>query len=98
MNPNTRTECIEALFSQSEFVAFDVHCKTVGVPRSTLLRWLANREVNGSGSPRQTESLPRRGAPFASRASAGRASSRGHGGVKCPGKGGAGGSHRVLQV
>jgi hypothetical protein len=99
INRNARTECVEVLFNPAEKSSLGALCQELGIPCSTYLRGLGNEQVrlNGIDDLRPVESLHCRGAPIASRASAGRsASARGH--SKHPGRGGAGGAHRVLQV
>lgn len=100
MNPNTRHNCLEVPLSDTERASITTFCNQIGIARSVFARLSMAHFIDQDDMPRicKAESLPRRGVPVASRASAGRASSRGHSGVKCPGKGGAGGSHRVLQV
>jgi hypothetical protein len=99
INRNARTETVEVLFNLAELVNLDALCKTLGIARSTYLRGLGNEQVrlNGSGAIRPVESLHCRGAPIASRASAGR-SAVVRGLSKFAGSGGAGGAHRVLQL
>lgn len=99
INHDARTETVEVLFNPKEKTRLESFCKSLGIGVSTYLRGLGNKQVslNGSSDERPVESLHCRGAPIASRASAGRsACSRGH--SKHPDRGGAGGAHRVLQL
>jgi hypothetical protein len=74
INPKARTECVEVLFNPHELDGLDALCKLLGMARSTYLRWLGNEQVRLNGSPASPpgESRQCRGAPVASRASAGR--------------------------
>jgi hypothetical protein len=99
INRNARTECVEVLLNPAERAGIEALCKARGIGLSPFLRGLGNRQVrlNDSEGECGEESRHCRDVPIASRASSGRrASSRGH--AKCPGRGGAGGTHRVLQV
>lgn len=73
LNPNVRTETIEVLVNPGERLRLSELCKTLGIPVSTYLRGLGNREVQRHGMPPAPpkESRGCRGARPASRASMG---------------------------
>jgi hypothetical protein len=73
MNPHARIETIEVLVNPAERKGLTALCQMLGIPVSTYLRSLGNREVQRHGMPPAPprESRACRGGRPASRASVG---------------------------